>query len=691
MNQETPIWNREKVSLHPSSKRRVIWSLSLVMLIGLTLISVGCDDQTPTQVEYQPNNPMNPGGGVNPNPNQPIPSNTGLVITAPQDGNAFNQTVVRVEGRHPTAGRVQVNGQDVIVNQGQFAVDLTLEEGDHRITVSAGEQESTFVDIFVDLTPPQIQITNPRLGTHLDSAQASSLEVEGVAIDALSGVQSVVINGQSFPPRPSNGFQSSIEALAGLNQIEIKAIDQAGNESVAYRSFLFGRYKTWSSPLNEGISAFISPFALDVLEEAIVYAAQEGGYIDQLIENEIDSQGEVTVQEINYQDLDVTLTLQEGYLQAELSFTRLRVDFYIDRFSTGGDVFIERATLNTDLLFNITPQSTLDLQVRNPQLDLGEPDIHVDNVLLDGITSLLSNYIESLAQDALQGVVENVLIDGLIDPDLFRPTLSFLGFEVQLNLLVEEVVVQPLGMVITLGFGMEGLTTVNDAPGYLYQPVMSEPQRLPTMLNGWMQKNLFDMLLGQVWRGGLMNIRLSDILDEPPSALNAQLLSSFTNGALLEYMAPTDVVGVVLRPQLPPVARFDPNQPQVVIADLNDFFLDLTLPNGQVWATVGFNLHIAIEPGLTNNQLSIALSLTSEAWAVNAPLFDVEFDRLLDVLSALLQGIPNLLGPNGVNELFDLSELDLLGIQLLNLTLQTVSQTDAFALFGLDLFVPRNQ
>lgn len=49
---------------------------------------------------------------------------------------------------------------------------------------------------------------------------------------------------------------------------------------------------------------------------------------------------------------------------------------------------------------------------------------------------------------------------------------------------------------------------------------------------------------------------------------------------------------------------------------------------------------------------------------IDAPLFDVKGDLIVTLLQPLLDGLPALLGPGTLDNIFDLTQLELFGVQL---------------------------
>jgi hypothetical protein len=138
------------------------------------------------------------------------------------------------------------------------------------------------------------------------------------------------------------------------------------------------------------------------------------------------------------------------------------------------------------------------------------------------------------------------------------------------------------------------------------------------------------------------------------------------------------------------VARFEPvSDPSAVFVDFNDLLIDLTLPSGEAWVTLALNLTAKTTPSIVANDLQLPTELSVTAWAVSTPLFEVDTERLLNVLVPLLERLPSLVGVEAGGEpLIRFSELGLFGVQVSTTDLKTTAPPSPHALIGLQVFAP---
>ncbi|MBP3041352.1 S8 family serine peptidase [Bacillaceae bacterium Marseille-Q3522] len=158
-------------------------------------------------------------------------------ITSPVTGSYTNQETVTVEGTASPTTTVQVlnNGAEAAVTEvaedGTFAVDLTLAEGENVLTAkSVVEQGSTDesepVTIIYDKTKPALTIDSPE---NESKTNRETVTVEGTVAD--SNLKWVKVNGQ-LATVTDGRYSKRIILESGENLIKVVALDQAGNRTV---------------------------------------------------------------------------------------------------------------------------------------------------------------------------------------------------------------------------------------------------------------------------------------------------------------------------------------------------------------------------------------------------------------------------------------------------------------------------
>ncbi|HEX4955081.1 MAG TPA: DNRLRE domain-containing protein [Thermoanaerobaculia bacterium] len=112
-------------------------------------------------------------------------------------------------------------------------VVVTTEGADQVVTGTAIDREgntaSVSVTLDVDLTAPSVAIGSPADGSTVSDPQVS---VTGQVLDPLSGLASATCNGLPLT-LSGGGFSCVVSLAAGLNVIQIQALDVAGNTGSA--------------------------------------------------------------------------------------------------------------------------------------------------------------------------------------------------------------------------------------------------------------------------------------------------------------------------------------------------------------------------------------------------------------------------------------------------------------------------
>ena len=646
-----------------------------ILVILLNLSFTACDDDSPSS-------DVTMIGGVS--AGTEMVATSGLLrLDQPLQSQVLNTKEVVVQGSHPSVSEVIVNDQAIPVMNQRFMTTITLEEGPQLINVKAGEDQLS-VNIFVDVTPPILQITEPAYGSHVDSAQNQIVTVIGSATDGDgSGIETVLVNGQEVLVEANGRFQYNYMPEFGLNRPVAIAKDYAGHESSSTRGFLFGRFKQWGTLLSRSVRGEFTDEALDVLAVTIENAIKSG-IINDLVLDNIDLSQDFTIEEVLFQDVDVQLEPSNGFINLTITLYDLRIFFELDSPSTRGDLYISPATLTARLNLIPKPDGTLDANVLDPMVDLQNFRVYVDNGFLDAAVSFFEGYISNIAEELILSALDEALIDRLISPNLFSPVVEVLGVPIRINANFQDLRITPESIQFELGIQLTDLPAINQAVGYLYLPSEGAPPRLVNMASGDMHINALYSIFSHLWYGGLLNFALSELID-PPSTLSAALLNGFTDGKLVEYMAPTEIVGVRLRPMLPPIARYDLTKPNAIAIDFVDLHLDLTLPTGENWFTIGLDVTAWIIPRIIDNRLVMEVDLAVDGVKVDEPLFPVRSADLIPLVVNLIQNLPNQLGTEGISTLFDLNEIDFYGLELNSGTLQWATSPAPYLQLGIDL------
>jgi len=136
----------------------------------------------------------------------------------------INTDEYALEGSVKPHTELSINGQKVPISENQFSYLLNLGEGDNPLELKAmnrGQEESTQLNIIVDLTPPAIKIDDLPSYTKQNSETISG---------QLSEAGSLKINSESVELQDGN-FSFPVPLDEGKNDFILVATDEVGNQS----------------------------------------------------------------------------------------------------------------------------------------------------------------------------------------------------------------------------------------------------------------------------------------------------------------------------------------------------------------------------------------------------------------------------------------------------------------------------
>lgn len=149
-----------------------------------------------------------------------------------------NKKVYLIIGQTEPAAivKLSINGRDeeILANaQGEFSFSATLKEGKNNIyAVSIDDsgnesQRSDTLEIFYDITPPEINLTSPQDGQEFFGSGQKLIEIKGsTEVDA-----QVMINNRFANISDSGEFSHDLTLSDGDNEVIIIVKDKAGNET----------------------------------------------------------------------------------------------------------------------------------------------------------------------------------------------------------------------------------------------------------------------------------------------------------------------------------------------------------------------------------------------------------------------------------------------------------------------------
>jgi len=187
-----------------------------------------------------------------------------IEMLSPRNGSYINTAQARLSGRTEPGANVFVGGQPVINSDGRFslAVDLPNETNTIEIAAhdAAGNQNTTLLEVHVDLVPPAITVGYPRMGQHLGR--------RNLTLNGTTEPFATVTAGDFTGVAGADGaFRMNVTLLYGNNTLIIRSTDRAGNFETV----------TWYVVRDRPSPGPGSPWMAALAAFAVILAAENAG------------------------------------------------------------------------------------------------------------------------------------------------------------------------------------------------------------------------------------------------------------------------------------------------------------------------------------------------------------------------------------------------------------------------------
>lgn len=575
-----------------------------------------------------------------------------LTITTPKADSFQRLRRLKVEGTASGVSEVEVNGKSTEVSGGKWDIMLTFPEGAATVTAKAGSTEVS-VDFFVDTKIPELVLDSPARGTALDINDSGSVLIRGRATDEESGLFLVSLNGALIDHDDQGNFEVDYPLQEGLNIIQIAAQDRAKNEALESRAIIYGPLKDPAEPIVQALTLDMTPNGVASLADVIeAFATPEtlmgllgGGFGDQPLE----------ITDLTWDEIDISLIPKEGFLEVRLFLK----GFYAQgsygadpQTATQGYIRVAQIEAEMDIALDVGTDNELDLTVLRSEVELEASDVESDLV---GDNTLLRGLLVSGIKYAFTEFVPGLLEDTLYDPELLIQEVEFLGRQIEVRMILEEILVSPFGVRGRLGleFPTDAHANVQDLPGALHRVSSADlgtnldrPIRLNTT------RTALDRILHSVWRAGLFHQTLGpeELSDfQLPFELTADSLASLLDQRIRDIDEPETPVELRFRPLLPPVVEFGKDHgDDAIMLDIGDFLIDFSLkPEGKApihFLTVALYLDVGVELIINDQEIKFDIALDAEGDIAEEPLFQFDRDRTVNLVTSLLELIPTLVG-----------------------------------------------
>ncbi len=438
-----------------------------------------------------------------------------------------------------------------------------------------------------DKTAPLIVVTSPDRGT---KSSAETVVVEGIATDEESGIRSLSISGIEVPVDAQGAFRAELALASGLNLLHVVATDGSGNQSTSTRAVLSGTFAPANDVVTNAAQVYVGKEALatiaDTSEEII-----QGLDLDALliaanpVVSEIRSSclgATVDVQEISYNDIEVTLAPEEGGLRALVNIVGLQVDarayhtiacldgstaIHIGANEASVEVALELAISGGDLVAEV---GTTEARFENLTVDVGILPSSVIEFVVGDFDSKFGDKLSALMAKELPPIVE-AKIAGLSR----EREVALLGKGLNISVHPSAVHFDSAGGSIQLDTKVVGLTNG--------QPYLSNPMPLPRIasdqgLSVSIADDAINQALSALWDTGALN-RNIELLSESGADLGGGIFDH------LQMSAP-----------LPPIfgANAEDGSLKLVIGDLQLDLLKAGEENAVSRISISLELNISV-------------------------------------------------------------------------------------------------
>ncbi len=413
---------------------------------------------------------------------------------------------------------------------------------------------------------PQIEVDfPPRAATLVDASPI--VTVTGRVTSAAGPIAWLEIGGEPVEVAPDGSFSHDVSAVTGGNTLVLETEDvfEAGRRRV--QSFLWATsYLLPTKPpediVDQGLGLYLDQETLDDGDRtppiddvaSLLDIAVQTIDIDQFVpDTPIYSGGgyNVYVTNVDYATTSVALTSVEGALHLVASLNGIEGDLLFDcvnpacfNLDQTGGFTATRIGADTDLDVYVDANHRLVADPVNPQTDVVDFDVYVDNVVVDFLVSLIEPFI-------LDGIVADIeaelasTIDTLLGPAL---TEAFTGLAPNSTLRFPDIAdpKNPIEVELFTDFRSTdwdngGGVIVLRAGGYpaeieapyrnLGVPARAGcgggPSQVTLTRQGALEIGLTDDMLNELlngaWRGGLLEFDMPDELLGPDSRFISDL------------------------------------------------------------------------------------------------------------------------------------------------------------------------
>lgn len=526
-----------------------------------------------------------------------------------------------------------------------------------------------------DTQGPEIEVLEPARGL---ATPDGSVRLVARVRDA-SGIDTVMLNGTPVPVR-GDRIEANVPLAAGLNLLEVQAIDTAGNLEQAVVPVLGGEFLAADRRVPQAIEVRLNQDAFDKVSQ-VVSQKLGGADLERAIKakNPLvdDSKGLAKLQlnatgfENGRPRLSLTPTRQGLVARARIPNLKLtsKVKGKVTFVPFGSTVTVgakeavlsARATVGVDRAGKLTTSlRDVAVQLDGFSLDIKWVPGFLENLARNKVRKAIETKVAAQLEAALAPALQDA-IAGRLKPIRRR----ILGETIDFDVRPDAIAIDDRGLSLTLDMNLGVVvppgTQIPSSPGSLFVPVAQAPAvNTGASFELSPHTNLLNRIAHTVWQGGLVNLDLDpETVDKlnlsPTLKLDAFMLSVIFPELTNKLGDPATPAKVTVDLGMPPVFETAGNRGLTLSAGDVTISLWLTPPGQpeQLVARLGLQVEATLESEIREQRFytQVVGMPTARIDAFEhpiVPLSSLGMQNLLDVLlpellkhqTKLLTGFP---------------------------------------------------
>ncbi len=573
-------------------------------------------------------------------------------ITFPKEGDLVKNANLRVKGRASNTDSVLVNGEVADVVGDIWEISLRFSQGNQSVKATSGSA-SDEVHFLIDSVGPELVVNEPVRGAYFTKgSDPESVMVKGKVEEG--NIDIFTINEQIIELQADGSFEYAFLLKEGLNEINVAAIDKAGNKTEDIRAVMYGTWIDPSADIDPGMNLFVRQALMKKTEVIFKEVATP-----ELVKTFVSTSFPDTfvLNTISFDPLDVSIDLKKDAIATDFLITNLKIDgvFTIAGSDITTIIEIDSIRSKQDIVPLVTADGGFELSFKNSVLELEPEDVRFN---IGGLSSEDADSLRSFAVDIVKAAFGDFLAEAvfneLIDPDILIRKTELLGRELIFQLKLQEISIFSDGILARTAFILpsEGAEEVRDVPGALNrQSGLAGGGEPAGDILFTTSRNAFDRIAHGIWNSGLFHLTLEKNQFAGltlPFDLTASGLALALDSRISNIAGPDAPVILRLRPQLPPVVELDKNTNKIQVK-MGEFLVDFIVLDGTkeiVVATMAAFFDLGINVNVNGFLIELAFDTSLRADLIREPEIDLDDQKTEKLFEDLIALIPKIFENN---------------------------------------------